>query len=896
MASFHGDALEEGDEDLSVLVANLVSAEEALVPTLRSVVERRWSDRFGASLDQFLVAKESELRQLCNLHFDEFSDGVVDISKLKESAQDLTLRLKDLDAKLQDQGKRTLESTKSLLRFHRMQRHLNQAKGELSKALNLVSLVHRTKKLVGSKAYFEALQTIDLVREVVQDQDVRLLWTKRSSDTTQKNSQDHSLSTQSGKSRLMKGLEAWVPLALSRIKFEVNRDLTDWFVAAREQSGPIGAAALEIVAKRQRQAIESFTRNDSSGLEGKESSESDRKTIKKGDVGRASRSRASSDAILAWEHRDPSNTINIAEMVLAQKLALTPVSQYIDLQQYLGDTEHAIQYYKQNRLPQTSLQALIPVDVDRLTPGHFAVHVLPLLERLTGFFLIEASLSRTLSLVSPYELGKLWETLLDELLPVLQGELRATVHDDIELRLRLVEHVINLSQLLGRFGDGPSRGGDSSTVDLVQSVNSGSSKLLDTTRLVNLCVSERQYISQLLVQDGSEALKEILGEEKCIPLCLDSSDSPHAAAVATFGLAGLDIDHEVESKVEMEFPATFKFSDTVVKVGERLFQLVDKTFTIARQLGGSLNPSSTSISSTSSFVSAARTAARVTDLALGHLNEEYGKVIKSGNTPAEALCQYSVNLWFLSRLQPALGEHLQALAQLTPDEVNSGSKGGKKSASRQWWELESLRDMAAMSEEAQNQVTEAICGKIDDLMAGGISVDWTPEEMTEEPHWFVSDTVQYLSVAFGPNSALRLLPQAKLQAIYFVSFGRISEAMLDLLTGPRIPEINALSVYALSKDLEQLLGFCQTSNVPGLDETFATMQQFVSLLVSGDLEGYVDVDTRNRRYPYIRPVSMVSSVLKKYRQIKGSVRMLSTKCVVIKDSDVRRTIQILDSS
>jgi len=45
-------------EDADAVIANLVSSDDAIVPTLRSVLDRQWEDRLATSLDMFCSLKE----------------------------------------------------------------------------------------------------------------------------------------------------------------------------------------------------------------------------------------------------------------------------------------------------------------------------------------------------------------------------------------------------------------------------------------------------------------------------------------------------------------------------------------------------------------------------------------------------------------------------------------------------------------------------------------------------------------------------------------------------------------------------------------------------------------------------------------------------------------------
>uniref|UniRef100_A0A7S2W7V0 Exocyst complex component Sec8 n=1 Tax=Mucochytrium quahogii TaxID=96639 RepID=A0A7S2W7V0_9STRA len=886
------------DDDCSVLVSNLVSADEAIVPTLKSVLERGWSDRFAASLEHFSVAKENELRKVCNFHFHEFSEGIKDIGKLKQDSGVLRKKLTAMDVQIQEKGRSLVNNSESLLRFHGVQRNLTETQDELRRAQSLLTLVDKARTEIDAKEYFEALETIDLLRAVIHGDSLGQLFAARS-----KKLRLDKLQKERRNSKLTRALDEWIPRVVVKIKLDVNMALTDWFVLAREKAGKIGNAALETVQKHQLLRARGINSGGKKTAPSNGTSNGAKK--KKTRLVR----QGSSDTMLAWQNRVPTSTVDVTDTCLKNELNLGPVYQYLDIRNYLGEKAEAIEFYKENRLPQVSLQTMIPTDIKRLKPGQFAQYHRPLFEKLTGFFIIEENISRSLSLISTLELGRIWDSILDTLVPIILAELRQGIHSNPEASLDLIQLLISLSMLLGRQNTQPrdEEEEDERTGDYDMFLGGSSNRILDTTRLMDVCLSERRHIANALTVFGTSQLDAIINQEKCISFTLDSPDDKYYRLLQKFGFIGLDMETgQVDENVGGKFPITFAFSSTVPIMCETILDLMDRSFYMARQLGGDLDSTSTTINKNDTFVSSAKCSASIADKCLEQVNNKFEQVICGGSASAEIPCQYAVNLWFLSKACEYFGLHVKSLA--VTQAADSEGKGEKKLSRKEtsthtdlgdteeWWKLQIGPKFQTNSEYAQSRVMDVIHNKIDELLSSSFSVDWTPSNLSEHPHYFVSDLIQYLSITFGTESCLGLLPAARVQAIQFTSCGRISDAMLDMLCGPKVQSINALSVYSLSLDVRELIAFADTSDVPDLRESYTQLDQLVNLLLRGDLEGYTDAQTRARYYSYLSPNKVVA-VLKKYCQIPGSSRIYSSsaKFQLIKEMEIKRTLKLLQS-
>jgi len=852
--------MEEEDRlDASVLVANLVASRETVVPSLRSVLERASgsqkrvsgngssaAEALGRGLDEYVAKKEDELRMLCNNHFSEFSQGAQEIYKLKMSAAELKKALSEVNSALQTHGKSAVTSSESLLRFYKIERNLRRTKRELRRALACVKLVRKARGLAKQKAYFEALQTIDLVREVVHGKDIhRLLQIEEEGIERQIANASVEKEAQFGLT-----LERWIPRIMEEIKSNVNEALTDWFYQAHESAGKIGASAIDTMQRRGDAGTPRVR------------PESPKNKMKRANA----RSRASSmEALLLWEQREPMNTVNVADTCMRQEqLTLSPIQEYFDIQNYLGTMDAGIEFYKKNRLPQASLQSMLPVDINKLKPGQFAKYAGPLFEKITGFFIIEGSVSRALNLIPQFELSALWEDMLSKLVPLIESALLYTKKENLEM----MQMLMDISSLLGR----------TQRIKEASGVCITSNRILDTSKLLEICYAQRIKVGQSLLASCEMELSNILNNDKTNGFSLQSVRDP-----ADRQEIGIIVQKLTLSENPIAEEDVMSFSEVVPFTCMYILRTMERGFHLARQLGGSLSledDTEIKISNASQFETSAASAVKIATAGLAKLHDLMEEVSRNENSGPELLCQYSENLEQLFKMRDLLETHAKEVAKLQ----------GEPKAN--WWSFaicEKFKETAAV---ARSRVDEALRNKLDLLVTGNMNdEDWAPSEMPEGPHAFLKDAVQYLSVMFGELSCLRLLPEGERQNIHLTAFSHLSETLFGILCGDELQEVNALSIYQFKLDVDLLKEISEQTEIAALGEVLAPISQLIFLFLNADLAGYQDPAKRGKYY-YLLNEGEVLQVLRKYKQPPTSTRLLSTNSdiKIIKQSEIQKIL------
>jgi len=736
--------------------------------------------------------------------------------------------LVDMNNTLQLKGKEVEKVADELVRFYKIRSNLDAAKNELLKVSKLINLIKIARQHVDRNAFFDALQIVDVLRSVLHNNTMSNLRVTYDDDKLDSKLAD------SANSQFMTALRRYIPDIVSTIKQRVSKRVTDWFVHSREAAGIIGAKALDAANIQQ--------------LEDKKVQKSSKPKPRASRL----RSRSSSDNNITWESELPSDTFDATLRILKEELDSTPLEEFIGIFEYIGERHAAVSFYTSNRIPQLSIQTMVQVDVNRLKPGQFVNCCRELFEKLIGYFVVERSLSVKMNLIPMQELNELWDTTLDQVIPLVIRELNST--DDPNQAMDLFELVLLSSLVLGSKGQ--------------YRRYAGGDFLLNTTRLKDVCISEKGRIPLWVEANAKSLLRGFYNTDNLITCTLKNAEDPRLAIVNQFGFLELD------EGVNVEYPIECTFSESILDMLGILMQAIRDMFRFAKVLSDDDPKSDTS------SVVAAKLAASVANLLILDINQYIEEKIRDSGISPNTLCQYAVNAWFLFKGAGVIEEHIQSLA--TNDQSD-------------FWKLENAASLDATHELAQSCLLESISSRIDELLSSSGSIDWTPQQLPNEPHWFVTDIVQYLQFQFGMDSSLRMLPRSKHHAIQVLVCRHISDGIVDLLCGPKIRNINPASVYALWLDMQELLKFANSSEVEDLKHCFDQFSQLVKLLHKPDLDAYLNPDARNKTYYYVSK-DQLRSILSKYKQLGIGSRMFSSsseKVTVIKQSEIDRVLQNL---
>ncbi|AMD22673.1 HHL097Wp [Eremothecium sinecaudum] len=188
---------------------------------------------------------------------------------------------------------------------------------------------------------------------------------------------------------------------------------------------------------------------------------------------------------------------------------------------------------------------------------------------------------------------------------------------------------------------------------------------------------------------------------------------------------------------------------------------------------------------------------------------------------------------------------------------------------------------------AETKLIELIDSKVTDLMEF-VELDWTTEEIREEPGLSIRDIAQFLEMMF--TSTLASLPYSIKSLLIFREFDQLTRKFLELLLHNSPSYITPQSVLNFETDMKFLENVISKifpneanmeshqdavpssnsstplpenlsskgpnmieSNVRSLFSTFTDLNQHILLMKSNNFEEYKDSSIRMRKYPRIKP-------------------------------------------
>ncbi|AET38299.1 Rab GTPase-binding exocyst subunit SEC15 Ecym_2583 [Eremothecium cymbalariae DBVPG len=200
--------------------------------------------------------------------------------------------------------------------------------------------------------------------------------------------------------------------------------------------------------------------------------------------------------------------------------------------------------------------------------------------------------------------------------------------------------------------------------------------------------------------------------------------------------------------------------------------------------------------------------------------------------------------------------------------------------------LSSIKQLMDTKKYAETKLIELIDSKVTDLMEF-VELDWTTEEIRDEPGLSIRDIAQFLEMMF--TSTLANLPYSIKSLLIFREFDQLTRKFLEFLLHDTPAYITPQSVLNFETDMKFLesviskifpnegstesspdtspstpttpLADCFNnrspntieSNVRSLFSTFTDLNQHILFIKSNNFEEYKDSSIRMRKYPRIKP-------------------------------------------
>lgn len=345
-------------------LASLIANNEDLGPIVRSSFEVGKPEALLHQLKGFVKKKESEIEELCRLHYEEFIHAVDELRYVLVDAVELKNGLTNQNLELQKVGTATLARVDELVEHHEISKNLTEAIVGLKKCKAVVDLCVKVNEYIAKDQYYPALKTLDSIeRDYLRKVPAKVL-------------------------RVY--LEKQIPASRQHIEKKVSKEFSDWLVHIRGISREIGRQSIgQAASARQRE-------KDLRGRQ-RQAEEQTRSGHREG--------------IYMLEVED------IEEDDSLLKFDLTPVYRAHYIHTCLGLQDHFRDYYYKNRQLQLNSDLQFQPGQSFLEgyQGYFA--------QITGFFVVEDRVLRTAGgLVSSAQVDNLWEGAITKMRMVMEEQ------------------------------------------------------------------------------------------------------------------------------------------------------------------------------------------------------------------------------------------------------------------------------------------------------------------------------------------------------------------------------------------------------------------------------------------------------------------------------------------
>ncbi|KAG0357915.1 hypothetical protein BG005_002980 [Podila minutissima] len=151
---------------------------------------------------------------------------------------------------------------------------------------------------------------------------------------------------------------------------------------------------------------------------------------------------------------------------------------------------------------------------------------------------------------------------------------------------------------------------------------------------------------------------------------------------------------------------------------------------------------------------------------------------------------------------------------------------------------------------AEKRVFELVNSKIDDMLEIA-EYEWLPASVPDLHSIYLQELVSFLSNVM--SATLQNLPDSIKTYVYFDALEHLATMLHDIFLDPNVKQVNMNFVAGFSKDIQYLEDFVATLDNPNVADTFLSMRQLITLLLSENTEDYMDPQIRSQHYSRVKP-------------------------------------------
>ncbi|XP_076942669.1 exocyst complex component SEC15B-like [Bidens hawaiensis] len=395
---------DSGDKLDQLLLSSAISNGEDLSPFIRKTFASGKPETLLHHLRHFCRSKESEIEEVCKVHYQDFIMAVDDLRSLLSGVESLKSSISDSNRQLQSVAGPLLTSLDSFIEARNKCQNIALAIDSLRICIRLMELCSRANYHLLNNNFYMALKCVDSVER------------------------DFINKTPSSTVRRM--LEKNIPAIRAHIERKISKEFGDWLVEIRTVSRNLGQVAIA-------QASAGRQREEELRIRQRQAEEQSRLSVR--------------DTVYALEEEDDDGYIagsdgndvygnggGNANASAALGFDLTPLYRSYHIHQTLGLEDSFKKYYFENR----KLQLTSDFQVSSMTP--FLESHQTFFAQIAGFFIVEDRVLRTGgALITKMEVESLWDTAVNKMCSVLEDQFS---------RMRTANHLLMIKDYVSLLG------------------------------------------------------------------------------------------------------------------------------------------------------------------------------------------------------------------------------------------------------------------------------------------------------------------------------------------------------------------------------------------------------------------------------------------------------------
>ncbi|KAJ1687079.1 hypothetical protein LUZ63_018469 [Rhynchospora breviuscula] len=383
-----------GDNAIGPGLAAALANGEDVGPIVRHVFESGKPEVLLHHLRNIVKNKETEIEELCKLHYEEFILAVDELKGVLVDADHLKSQLVSENSKLEDANVGLLSRVEEMIELRAVNTNVAGAILALKVCVHVTSLCLSCNREISEGRFYPTLKTLELIEKDFL----------------------HSIPVKT----LRRVISKQLPAIKLHIEKRVCEEFNDWLVHIRSTAREIGQLSI-------RQTATSRQRDEEMRALQREAEE---------------QSRTGSTAFNEYVYSLDST--EQAEEDLVLEFNLTSVHRAYHIYSCLGIGEKFRDYYHKNRLMQLNL------DLQVSTMQPFLESHQPFLAQIAGFFIVEDRVLRTAGgLLTEDQVESTWDTAIAKITAILEDQF--TRLDTASHLLLIKDYVSLLGVTLKRY-------------------------------------------------------------------------------------------------------------------------------------------------------------------------------------------------------------------------------------------------------------------------------------------------------------------------------------------------------------------------------------------------------------------------------------------------------------